>query len=385
MTLFITVLVEIRYNSLSIRCDREIRVAYQRISLGIIGTGLIGKTLLNQLVLRQSECKSTFNVDLQVNGIMSSQVMLLGDDIELSSWMQQPQIASDLKQFTTHLLQADASETIIIDCTASDVIAQEYLYFFEQKIHVVTPNKKANAGSLEEYKKIKRYASTYQVHYLYEATVGAGLPIIKTLNDLILSGDRVLKIEGVLSGTLQYIFSRLSQGNRFSEIILDAKQQGFTEPDPRQDLSGMDVARKLICLARELGVDATLDDVVVQNLIPSELSTCTMDDFFKLLPEYDDAVGQLIFQAQSNNEMLRYVGSLDEKGQMDVCIRSFPNVHPYSTLPDKNNLFMFYTERYNKDPLIIQGPVLGEALTVSAILGDLVRIITSSKWRNNRD
>ena len=187
-----------------------------------------------------------------------------------------------------------------------------------------------------------------------------------------------MRIEGILSGTLHYIFNQLEKGKRFSEIVLHAKQQGYTEPDPRQDLSGMDVARKLICLAREAGHHTSMEDVSVQNLVPQELHLCSTDDFFRLLPHYDEEMRQLVIKAHAKNETLRYTGSIDLKGRINISIQSVPVNHPYAILAEKNNLVMFYSKLYDKDPLIIQGPVLGENLTVSAILSDLIRIIYQS-------
>jgi bifunctional aspartokinase / homoserine dehydrogenase 1 len=265
---------------------------------------------------------------------------------------------------------------VIIDCTANRNIAKNYEYFISKGIHIITPNKHANSGDISYYKYIKSLLQEKKCHYLYEATVCAGLPIINTLQDIIKTGDEVIAIEGILSGTLSFIFNELATGRTFSSTVVAAKQCGYTEPDPREDLSGMDVARKLVCLAREIGHDVSLEDINVHNLVPDELKSCSVDEFLVKLPDYDMQRTHLIASANAKNEKLCYVGAIHEDGSLRIAIESFPPTHPFSRLKGTDNMLVFYTKRYYKQPLIIQGPGAGAEVTAAGVFADLLRLVS---------
>src|SRR5262249_4525182 len=243
----------------------------QTLSVGVIGTGLIGGTFLNQISRRLDALRAQRGIDLRVRGIMSSRKMLLDDRrLDLQNWkadLDQSSLAADIERFVGHIHARHLPHTVIIDAAASDLLPQHYESWLASGINVITPNKKGNAGPLPAYKSLRETARRHQRYFLYETNVGAGLPVIHTLRDLLETGDEIIRIEGVLSGTRSYIFNSLA-GRSFSEVVREAHAQGFTEPDPREDLAGVDVARKLIILAREMGLSVELDQVEIESLVP---------------------------------------------------------------------------------------------------------------------
>ncbi len=350
------------------------------ISIGLIGPGQVGSTLLHQIQHEINHLKSTYQVNLCVRGIMNSKKMLLSHEpIDLITWKDQLDKSNhnnDINAFVNHILTDDFPHAVIIDCTANQDISNQYGHYFEKGIHVITPNKHANAGNLDYYKKLKQLTKKYNKHYLYEATVCAGLPVINTLQDILKTGDQVLKIEGIVSGTLSYIFHGLAKGKTFSEIIIEAKNLGITEPDPREDLSGMDVARKLVCLAREIGKEVTMDDVKIYDLVPPDLKSCTLKVFFEKLPSYDGHMQKLINDAKAKQEIICYIGTIDANGKIEVAMRPFPEDHPFARLEGTDNMLIFHTRRYYKNPLIIQGPGAGAEVTAAGIFADLLRLVS---------
>lgn len=350
------------------------------LAIGLIGPGVVGQSLLEQLGQTIEQLSSTYQINLCVRGIMNSQKMLLADSsINLCDWQghfNEYAVQADLEKFIHHITADSMPNTVIIDCTANQKIAQLYQQFMEKGIHVITPNKHANAGDLSYYKKLQALAKRNN-YYFYEATVCAGLPVISTLQDLVKTGDSVEEIEGVFSGTLSYIFNEIQMGKRFSNVVIDAKKRGFTEPDPREDLSGMDVARKLVCLAREIGHEVTLDDVLVNDLVPKELKSCSLDDFMSKLSSYDDKMDDWMAEAQSKNQRLHYVGAISSDGKLKVAIKSLEEEHPFSRLEGTDNMIIFRTKRYRTRPLIIQGPGAGAEVTAAGIFSDLLRLVST--------
>jgi aspartokinase/homoserine dehydrogenase 1 len=345
------------------------------LAIGLIGPGLVGKSLLQQLKKTIKELSEKYHVNLQVSGIMSSEKMLLSErPIELEDWQDEfnsKASTADLPNFIDHF-GANVTNSVIIDCTASKLIAAQYKQIMEKGIHIITPNKHANAEDLAYYNELKTL-NGFNNYYFYEATVCAGLPVISTLKDLIKTGDEIIEIEAVVSGTLSYIFNEMATGKSFSSVVLDAKNRGFTEPDPREDLSGMDVARKLVCLAREIGHEVSLAEVEVQDLVPPELKACDLEEFLSNLPAYDYAMDKW-YQSEQNNR-LHYVGRISQDGKLEVSIQRLAAEHPFSRLEGTDNMIIFKTKRYCDRPLIIQGPGAGAEVTAAGIFADLLRLV----------
>lgn len=350
----------------------------QTLSIGLIGPGLIGSEFVRQVQSQREWLLSQFHIDLRIRGVANSKKMLLSDRINLEGWKEQLEregVPLDLDTFTRHVQAEHLPHAAIIDCTSNEHVAGRYAAWLDQGIHIVTPNKKANSGQLSSYREIKAISRRRNSHYLYEATVGAGLPVINTLRDLIQTGDRIQRIEGILSGTLSYIFNTFSATQAFSAVVLDAQRKGFTEPDPRDDLSGTDVARKLIILAREIGLDLELADIRVKSLVPEALKAVPMaSEFLAKLPEYDAGMAKLQTEAQAEGQVLRYVGVLEAGGQASVELKRYPLSHPFARLSATDNIIAFQTTRYSKQPLIVQGPGAGPEVTAAGVFADLLRL-----------
>src|SRR5271167_1059526 len=291
------------------------------LSIGLIGPGTVGRVLLAQIAT-QIERLRALNLDLRVRGIATSKRMLLEESaVDLDRWAERLAEAGeplDLEKFANHVQADYIPHTVIIDCTASADVGQNYVGWLKRGIHVVTPNKKANSGTLPYYRALQEAGRASGTHYLYEATVGAGLPIIQTLRDLRETGDEVTRIEGIFSGTLAYLFNVFDGTESFSSIVRAAKTKGYTEPDPRDDLSGMDVARKLIILGREMGVTLEPKDVQVEGLVPDALVKCSVEEFMERLPESDASMAATLELARGKNQVLRYVGRIDAAGNATV-------------------------------------------------------------------
>lgn len=351
------------------------------LSIGLIGPGVVGKVLLQQIHAALAKLKDRHDLNLCVRGIMNSRQMLLSHShIDLSNWeklLTQSPSASDIEKFADHIIADDMPHAVIIDCTANQAVADQYLTLIEKGIHIITPNKRANSGDLTYYKQLKQTTAEKGRCYFYETTVCAGLPVIKTLQDLIHTGDEIISIAGIVSGTLSYIFNELARGLPFSKIIQQAKALGYTEPDPRDDLSGMDVARKIVCLARELGLEATLDQVAVDNLVPDALQSCSVEEFLKQLPDYDDQIMTTLRKLGGEKPQLAYVGSIKRDGAIKVGIQSFAAEHPFAQLTGTDNMLIFHSTRYSEQALIIRGPGAGAEVTAAGVFADLLRLGTS--------
>ncbi|MCD7464484.1 Homoserine dehydrogenase [Datura stramonium] len=369
-------------------CVRALRAVHSKfylsrtiIAVGIVGPGLIGGTLLDQLKDQRAVLKEKFNIDLRVMGITGSRTMLLSESgIDLSRWRELLSLKgemADMNKFVRHVRGNHfIPNTVMVDCTADADIAGHYYGWLQRGIHVVTPNKKANSGPLDQYLKLRALQRQSYTHYFYEATVGAGLPIISTLRGLLETGDKILRIEGIFSGTLSYIFNNFTGSRAFSQVVEEAKEAGYTEPDPRDDLSGTDVARKVIILARESGLQLELSDIPVQSLVPEPLrASASPEEFMQQLPQFDQQLATQRQEAEDIGEVLRYVGVVDVvNGKGTVELKRYSKEHPFAQLSGSDNIIAFTTERYAKQPLIVRGPGAGAEVTAGGVFCDILRL-----------
>jgi aspartokinase/homoserine dehydrogenase 1 len=347
------------------------------LSIGLIGPGTVGRVLLAQIATQIDRLRE-LNLDLRVRGIASSKRMLLEEtSVDLSRWAEHMAEAGEplnLEKFINHIQADYVPHAVLIDCTASAAIADQYRDWLSRGIHIVTPNKKANSGTLPYYRSLQDAKRDAGTHYLYEATVGAGLPVIQTLRDLRGTGDDITQIEGIFSGTLAYLFNVFDGSETFSSIVRAAKAKGYTEPDPRDDLSGVDVARKLIILGREMGLTLEIADVEVEGLVPEALSQCSVEEFMARLPESDAAMAAALAEARMKNQVLRYVGRIDAAGKATVGLVRLEAKHAFANIALTDNVVRFATRRYCDNPLIVQGPGAGPEVTAAGVFSDLLRL-----------
>ena len=352
----------------------------QTLSVGLIGPGNVGGTLLDQLAEQVERLAEEEMVDFRVRGIANGTKMLLEEgQIELSDWRDsfaETEEEADLDAFVDHVQTDYHPHAVLVDCTASGAVAKRHRRWLGRGIHVVTPNKKASAAPLQAYRDLREEAKRSRKHYLYETTVGAGLPILQTLKDIRETGDEVIAIEGVLSGTLAYLFNAYDGGSTFSEIVREAYERGFTEPDPRDDLSGVDVARKLTILAREMGLDLEVGDVELEGLLPDGSAEGSVEAFLESLKELDSEIEAMYEEARAEGDVLRYVGRVDREGNASVGLRRYPESHAFARLQLTDNIVQFRTQRYDENPLVVQGPGAGPEVTAGGIFADLLRLAT---------
>lgn len=358
-----------------------------KLHVGVVGYGLVGKELVQQILDNAKSLEAELGVGLEVTAVARSKTMAFVSSSSQSSlqggaWPSGEE-ALDLDKLTQQLLaaaNASGGRAIMVDNTASDAPAEFYEKWLASGIDVATPNKKAGSGPYSRYQKILAAQKTGGSTFLAEATVGAGLPIIAPLQILRRAGDEVKAVEGIFSGTLSYIFNSWKKGTKYSDIVADAKEKGFTEPDPRDDLGGTDVQRKVTILARELGLKLELDDVPVQSLVPEKLQNWEppagvplADAFINELKNFDDDMTALLDEAEAANEVLRFVGSIDLKaGTAAVKLGRFPKDHPFAGTQFADNIAAFDTKWYSPRPLVIQGPGAGAAVTAAGIFGNVM-------------
>jgi len=349
----------------------------QTLSVGLLGPGNIGGTLLDQISREKDRLKKQFDIDIRVRGIATSKKMFLSEEgIDLEHWRESFSLYSepmDMDKFLRHVGAEYYPHAAIVDCTTSQEIAFSYGKLLE-RFHVITPNKKAGSAPYNIYKSIFEASRKSGKRFLYETTVGAGLPIINTLNDLIQTGDEVLKIEGMGSGTLAWLFSRYDGTVPFSELVKEARDLGYTEPDPRDDLSGMDVARKTVILAREIGLDTELSSLTIESLVPEKLRNTSKEEFLLRLGEMDGMMKRKYDEAAKNGRVLRYVGKVDG-GRCSVALETYPKGHPFAEAQGTDNVIAFTTARYNeRQPLVVKGPGAGPEVTAGGVFADILRL-----------
>jgi len=348
------------------------------IHLFILGVGLIGKSLLKQIYEQVDRLKDKYSLRIKVCGLANSKMMVLDPmGVSLDKWSEslvQSNEQMDVDKFITTMRKMNLGTSIFVDCTASDSIAENYASILNANISVVTPNKRANSASYASYVRLKNIADLKGVKYFYETNVGAGLPILSTLMDLQLSGDKIIKIESILSGTLSYIFNNYVGEITLKEIVKKAQSLGYTEPDPREDLNGMDVARKILILARECGYPLEIDDVTIEPFLPKScFEEPSIDAFYETLNTHAKDLEGIKQKAESMGKCLRYIAKL-ENGKASVLLQVVGDDHPFHSLSGSDNIVAIYTERYCDNPLVIKGSGAGAEVTAGGVFADIIRI-----------
>ncbi len=350
----------------------------KELHLFMVGVGLIGSTLIKQIKSQAKFLKEKRSLEIKVVGLANSKQMVFNDDgIGLDDWegaLKEKGEKVDLAVFIEKMKNLNLSNTIFVDNTANEKVAHFYETILESSISISTPNKIATSSSYLQYQRLKNIAARRGVQFLYETNVGAGLPILSTLEDLISSGDRIIKIEGVLSGTMSFIFNKFGEGMKFSEVVKEAKKQGYTEPDPREDLGGTDVRRKLLILAREIGLSLEAPDVKIENILPQAAQDApNVDAFFEELEKADEHFAQLVSKAANEGKVLRMIASL-EQGKASISLQAVDALHPFYSLDGSDNMIVFTTERYKERPLVVRGPGAGAEVTAAGVFAEIIRI-----------
>lgn len=349
------------------------------LNLYLVGpSGLIGRTLIKQIAQQSEYLKKEKNLNIKITGLANTRKMLLDSNgIALEDWSENLENAGEkinLSEFISDIQTLNLANSVFVDCSADKDIVQYYYPLLDSNISIVTPNKVANSGTYEEYLALGSISKKRNVKFLYETNVGAGLPLINTLQGLINSGDRIRKIEAVLSGTLSYIFNNFSAGVKFVDIVKEAKANGYTEPDPRDDLSGVDVARKILILARECGIKMEFNEVEnIPILSPEAMAAPTVEDFYAVLDKENNHFENLLTETLAQGKVLRFIASL-ENGKAKLGLTSVDKTHPFYNLAGSENIISFTTERYSNNPLVVKGPGAGAEVTAMGVFADIISL-----------
>ena len=374
----ISFVVEGKYlrKSLNVIHDSFFLSEYQVLNLFICGIGTVGGSLIEQIAAQRGKLMKERGLKLNVVGIASSKKAIFNrEGIDLSNYREQLEKSgpSDLNNLKDEVIAMNIFNSVFVDCTASADVAKLYHDFFQHSISVVAANKVAASSDYDNYKLLKDTARRRGVKFLFETNVGAGLPIINTINDLRNSGDNILKIEAVLSGTLNYIFNTISAEIPFSKTVSMAKEEGYSEPDPRIDLSGKDVMRKLVILSREAGYKLNQEDVEARLFVPDEFFKGSLDEFWKNLPSLDADFEARRKVLEQQNKRWRFVAKLED-GKGSVSLMEVDEHHPFYGLEGSNNIILLTTERYHDYPMLIQGYGAGASVTAAGVFADIMSI-----------
>ncbi len=351
----------------------------QDVHLFMAGTGLIGGTLLNQLYQQAGYLREKKSMVIKVVGLTNSRKMMFNSDgISLEHWraqLDESATPSNLADFVRHMKNLNLPNTIFVDNTAGDKVCAYYPAILDASISISTPNKIAASSPYEHYRQLKGTAAKRGVFFEYETNVGAGLPVISVLRDLLDSGDHILRLEGVLSGTLSYIFNTFKEGIRFSETVKQAMALGYTEPDPREDLSCADVRRKLLILARETGLPLEAEDIEIRPLLPEACAkAASVPAFLAELALADDYFAHLRRAAEQEQAVLRMVARIEPGGKASIGLESVDATHPFYGLSGSDNMIVFTTARYRERPLVVRGPGAGAEVTAAGVFAEIIKI-----------
>jgi aspartokinase/homoserine dehydrogenase 1 len=349
----------------------------KQLNLFVMGVGNVGEKFIEQIHQQKKFLKENLKINLRVIALSNSRKMYFDEDgIALKEWkfLLETGEAADKEKFISNVKELNLRNSIFVDITANESVSKTYEQFLKRNIAVVTCNKIACASEYDNYKKLKKLSQQFNAPFLFETNVGAGLPIIDTVKNLVASGDNVNKIQAVLSGSLNFIFNNFDENNTFHNVVKEAGVQGFTEPDPKIDLSGIDVARKILILIRESGYKMEIDEITNESFMPAEcLDTTSNEAFFESLKTHAAHFETIYKEALSKESRLKYVAQF-ENGKANVGLRFIPKDHPFYNLEGKDNIVLFFTDRYVDQPLLIKGAGAGAAVTASGIFADVIRI-----------
>jgi aspartokinase/homoserine dehydrogenase 1 len=349
----------------------------KQLNLFVTGVGNVGERFLAQLQQQKKFLKENLKLKIRVIGMSNSRKMVFDNEgINLKNWKEVLENGepTTLEKFHKKVKESNHINSVFIDNTANQAVSEVYEKYLRDSISVVTCNKIACASNFDNYKTLKHVSRKYNASFLFETNVGAGLPIIDTLKNLINSGDRVHKIQAVLSGSLNFVFNNFDEDSTFHDVVAQAQKEGYTEPDPKIDLSGVDVARKILILARESGYKMELEDIANNAFLPKEsLQTTNNDDFYASLIKHENHFQEIYKAANDKNCRLKYVAEF-VNGKANVGLQHIPAVHPFYNLEGSDNIVLFFTDRYPENPLIIKGAGAGADVTASGIFADVIRI-----------
>jgi len=343
-----------------------------------LGTGNIGKTMFKQLLQHTEFLEENNSIQVKIAGISNTRKMTFNaEGLDLNTWQRDLDAngeTADLDKFVDRMKRMNLPNCVFVDNTASPKPIAYYQGIFESTISIVTCNKIGNSGEYSQYKGFKDAARKHGVDFFYETNVGAGLPIIRTLKDLMVSGDRVQRIEAILSGTISYIFNNFKGDASFHDVVLSAQEKGYTEPDPRDDLSGKDFMRKILILARDAGHQMEAEDVQIENMLPQAcLDAQNVSDFYAALKANDEYFNNIKQQAESSGKVLRYIGQLDN-GKASITLQMVDESHPFFSMSGSDNIIAFTTDRYKERPMVVKGPGAGAEVTAAGVFADLINV-----------
>jgi bifunctional aspartokinase / homoserine dehydrogenase 1 len=349
--------------------------SYKQVNLFVAGVGNVGSRLLAQLQKQKKYLFDHLRLQVRVVGLANSKKMVYNENgIDLNNWKKELDggEAMNIPTFIDDIRNKNLRNTIFADVTANAELAEYYDKLLSKSISVVACNKVAASSSFQYYKTLKDLAREYNVPYLFETNVGAGLPVIGTLNDLLRSGDKVNRIQAVLSGTLNFVFNNYDGSRPFAEVVKQAQDEGYTEPDPRLDLSGKDVMRKIMILAREAGEHIEMEDITNDTFMPESCMTGSVDNFYKQMAKEEDHFKKIYKAAADNGNKLKFVASY-ENGKATVGLKQINPTHDFYHLYGKDNVVLFYTDRYVEQPLVVKGAGAGAEVTASGVFADIIR------------
>ena len=352
---------------------------HKSLNVFLIGTGNIGRELLAQMASSADYLQHEQHVRLRLMGLANSRRMMLseGSSFNYEHWqnlMHEQGESADLERFAGRIIAMNLPNCIVVDNTSSGDVVKYYELLLRNNVSVVACNKLGASGTQEQYDRLKRTAREAGVDFLYETNVGAGLPVIKTMADLLASGDRFLRIEAILSGTISFIFNNYQGGRTFASVVLEAQQKGFTEPDPRDDLSGMDFRRKVLILARETGLKLEIEDIETQAILPETcLKAHDVNAFYLELEQAEAYFAGLLHEAESKGKKLRYIGLIAD-GKASIRLQMVDSRHPFYNMEGSDNIIAFTTTRYHNNPLVVKGPGAGAGVTAAGVFADVLRV-----------